>query len=217
MNWFDKGCQDQEEVCSGGGGFWLRWLQCQAVETRVRVMKQATWWMPQTKGKHSVIGNDWMSPAGPRKVRRAGCSQQVLEAAQSGPRVPQQLWACYVWTEPSKVINVQLRVSKSKEECESPASWLGQAENITAGPRSWFTAAAGRRQTLDCLLWVDFWWMPLALTTHPAAQGKKHSNRLPKNRSTRRGQAGCSGPVFDVLVFAAFWIDAGFQTNPSAH
>jgi len=68
------------EVGSGWDGFSVKlWKQ-------ESVMKHAMQWMPQTTGKQLVIGKDWMSPAGPRRVRRAGCSQQVLEASWSGPQ-----------------------------------------------------------------------------------------------------------------------------------
>ena len=131
------------EVGSGWDGFSVKlWKQ-------ESVMKHAMQWMPQTTGKQLVIGKDWMSPAGPRRVRRAGCSQQVLEAARSGPQTALSL-SCLNWAK--QIYQWSIKSVKMKREWQVTCIMVGPGwTNHCCSKKLLITA--GRKQTLDWLLW----------------------------------------------------------------
>ena len=161
--------------------FWWRWVLVEMASVSSCGNKSQSWNTPCSEC-HRQQGSNWWS-------EKIECHLQVLAESEGlGVRNkfwrlhgldPKQLWARHVWTEPSKFINDQLKVWKWKENGKSPASWLGQAERITAARRSCWLLLEGSRHWTGCsetlAVRVDLWRMLLELTTLPTAQWKKHS------------------------------------------
>ena len=138
MNWFDEGWQVHTELLgSEQSGFSVE------LGKKIKSWNQATGWIPQTAGKQFLVRNGWMSPACPHRVQQAECKQQVLEAVQTGFRVPQQLrfWDCYVWTKPNKL----WLIKSVKLEKGGQITWIIVGQGLTH-----HSSTAGRR--LSCFM-----------------------------------------------------------------